>query len=298
MSDSNKSQRLRSAPVEPPEPAEHIARVLESETRKRVIQREDEMTGALASFRVGSVSYLNAAPLTRGIEEQVELHTPSKLAELLRAGKLDAALVSITEALFNDCYDILDGVAVASLGEVFSVILAHKQPLEAMQEVWVDTASCTSVNLLRVLLAERGLKPEFKPLSNYKLAPSLQNVLLIGDRAIEFQRASHQHEIWDLGAAWHELTGLPFVYAIWALRRDKDTKALRRHLREAKEFGLDTLDYIIASRPEFDREFREDYLAWHIHYHLTEDEKRGIARFVELLRKHSGQPVYEPHFVS
>jgi predicted solute-binding protein len=122
-------------------------------------------------------------------------------------------------------------------------------------------------------------------------------VLLIGNPAIEFRRAGHPHQIWDLGAAWRELTGLPFVYAVWALRRDRDTTPLRRVLREAKALGLDTLDAIIAGRREFDADFRRDYLGWHIHYHLTEDEKRGVARFVELLRRHQPRPVFPPRYV-
>jgi len=283
---------------EPAETPEHIAKVLEREQTKLNFKREDELSGSLAPLRVGSVPYLNAVPLTRGIEDQVKLFPPSKLAELLKAGELDAALLSITEVLFNDGYDILDGVAIASLGEVYSVVLAHQEPLEAIREIWVDTASCTSVNLLRVLLAERGLTPEFKRLPGYAEAPKLKNVLLIGDRAIDFRRANPPHEIWDLGAAWNELTNLPFVYAVWALRREVDTKALRRHLREAKAFGMDTLDYLISNRPEYDRDFRQDYLGWHIHYHLTSDEKRGVAKFVELLRKHSGRTVFEPRYVS
>ena len=110
-------------------------------------------------------------------------------------------------------------------------------------------------------------------------------------------RAPHEHEIWDLGAAWSELTGLPFVYAVWALRRGIDHTTLRRQLREAKDFGLDTLDAIIHDRSEYDYEFRKDYLGWHIHYHLGTDEKRGLAKFVELLRKHSTGTVHEPRFV-
>jgi hypothetical protein len=73
---------------------------------------------------------------------------------------------------------------------------------------------------------------------------------------------------------------------------------LRQHLREAKAFGMDTLDYLINNRPEYDRGFRQDYLGWHIHYHLTGDEKRGVAKFVELLRKHSGRTVFDPRYVS
>jgi len=297
VSTSDPNPKLRMAP-EPEESVEHIAKVLERDELKLTFQREDELSGSLAPFRVGSVPYLNAVPLTRGIEDQVKLYPPSKLAELLKAGELDAALLSITEVLFNDAYDVLDGIAIASMGEVYSVVLAHQEPLEAIREVWVDFASCTSVNLLRVLLAERGLRPEFKTLTDYKEAAKLKNVLLIGDRAIEFRRTNPPHEIWDLGAAWNEFAGLPFVYAVWALRRDVETKPLRQHLREAKAFGMDTLDYLINNRPEFDRDFRRDYLGWHIHYHLTNDEKRGVAKFVELLRKYSGREVFEPRYVS
>jgi chorismate dehydratase len=159
---------------------------------------------------------------------------------------------------------------------------------------------------LKVLLAERGLKPEFKPLENYEAAPEKDFVLLIGDRAIDFQRAhppspgsgaTSTHEIYDLGAAWFELTNLPFVYAIWALRRGVENKALRSLLRETKGFGMETLEVIIRNHKAYDLDFRTDYLGWHVHFHLAADEKRGIAKFCELLRKHGLGPVFEPKFV-
>ena len=280
------------------EPPDKIARDLEREQRKITEQREIELDRSLEGFRVGSVPYLNAVPLTRGIEDQIILATPSKLAELLQRGELDAALVSITEVLLNDRYDVLDGAAVASLGEVKSVFLAHKRPLEEAREIFCDPASLTSVHLLRILLAERGLRPEFKPLASYEPAGMPDFALLIGDPALDFLRSNPAHEIWDLGTAWYELTHLPFVYAVWALRRGVENKDLRLRLREAKDFGLDTLNYVISSRTEYDVEFRRDYLSWHIHYHLATDEKRGIARLVELLRKHSSQPVYDPKYVA
>jgi len=249
-------------------------------------------------YRIGSVPYLNAAPLTRDLGNKLILATPAKLAEMLRRDELDAALVSITEVLLNDRYDILDGIAIASLGEVYSVILAHKKPLEEANEIFCDTASLTSVNLLKVLLAERGLKPEFKPLENYAAAAEKDFVLLIGDRAIEFQRAPHAHGIFDLGAAWTEMTHMPFVYAVWALRRGIDSKDLRYELKESKHSGMEQLEQIIQSREEFDEAFRRDYFEWHIQYRLADDEKRGIAKFIELLRKHGLGPVFEPKFVS
>ncbi len=249
-------------------------------------------------FRIGSVKYLNAAPLTHGLDGEITFATPSRLAQMLRRDELETALVSITEVLLNDRYDILDGVAIASLGEVYSVFLAHKKPLAEVKEVFCDTASLTSVNLLKVLLAERGLQPEFKPLESYAAATEKDFVLIIGDAAIEFQRAPHAHEIFDLGYAWSEMTNLPFVYAVWALRRGIENGELRRELRQAKRFGLERLDHIIETREEFDADFRRDYFEWHIQYHLGEDEKRAIAKFCELLRKHNLGPVFEPRFVS
>src|SRR3989475_4372960 len=286
--------KLRLAPLES---AEELAQRWAREQRASNLQRESNLENSLRPFRVGSVPYLNAVPLTRGLEEQVSFATPSELAEMLRRDELDAALVSVTEVLFNDRYDILDGIAVASLGEVKSVFLAHRQPIDQVKEVFCDTASLTSVHLLRVLLAERGFWPEFKPLASYDFVSLPDYALLIGDPALDFLRAPRQHEIWDLGAAWYEMTGLPFVYAVWALRRGIENSRLRRQLREAKSFGLDTLDSIISSRSEYGYDFRKDYLGWHIHYHLGTDEKRGLAKFIELLRKNGLGPLHEPRFV-
>lgn len=293
MPTPDNNPKLRLAPSETPE---ELAHRFERETRPVLRQRESALEDSLAPFKVGSVPYLNAAPLTRGLEDQILFVPPSGLAEKLRRDELDAALLSVTEVLLTDRYDVLDGIAVASLGEVKSVFLAHQGPLAEIREIHCDPASLAGLNLLKVLLAEHGLKPAFKTLSNYKDAPSLPNVFMIGDPAIEFLRGSHRHEIWDLGVAWNELTSLPFVYAVWALRRIPN-EPLRRRLREAKNFGLDTLDYIISSRTDFDYDFRRDYLGWHIHYHLGAEERRGMARFIELLRKHGLGPVYEPRFL-
>jgi chorismate dehydratase len=295
MPDPQELPKLRMAPAEPPE---ELAHRLERERRAAQLQREGELEQTLAPFRVGSVPYLNAAPLVRGIEDEIILATPARLAEMLQRDELDAGLVSVTEVLFHDRYDVLDGIGICSLGEVKSVFLAHRRPLEEAREIFCDTASLTSVNLLRVLLAERGLAPDFKPLPDYKSAARLDFSLLIGDAALDFLRAPCEHEILDLGAAWLELTNLPFVYAVWALRRGVENQSLRRQLRAARDFGLDTLDSIIRDRTEYDYDFRRDYLGWHIHYHLGTDEKRGLSRFLELLRKHGPTPVCEPRFVT
>lgn len=295
MSSMDSDSKLRMAPLES---AQALSHRVEREERASHLQREFELESSLAPLRVGSVPYLNAVPLTCGLEEQVVFATPSKLAEMLRRDELDAALVSVVEVLFANRYDILDGIAIASLGEVKSVLIAHARPLEEAREIFCDTASLTSVQLARVLLAERGLQPEFKPLPSYDFSQLPDYALLIGDRALDLLLAPRRHEIWDLGAAWFELTRLPFVYAVWALRRGLESSNLRRQLREARDFGLDTLDHIIASRTDYTLDFRKDYLGWHIHFHLGADEKRGLAKFIELLRKHGAAPVFEPRFVS
>ena len=274
MSAPDDTPKLRMAE---PDSAELIARRLERDRITANREREFGLEQSLAGFRVGSVKALNTVPLTRGIEDQVTYATPAKLAELLRRDELDAGLVSVVEPLLNDRYDILDGVAVAALGEVKSVFLAHRRPLEEAKEVFCDPASLTSVLLLKVLLAERGLKPEFKPLEAYAAAKEKDFVLLIGDVALDFAFSPASHEILDLGAAWYELTKLPFVFAVWALRRGIENAELRRQLHEAKDFGMDTLDHIIRSRAEYTEDFRKDYFGWHLHYHLGADEKRCIS---------------------
>lgn len=248
-------------------------------------------------LRAGSVPYLNAAPLVRGLEGRLRLLPPSRLAAELRAGRLDAGLVSVTEPLLHDGYDILDGFGVASDGEVFSVFLAHRGRLEDVRQVRCDTASLTSVNLLRVLLAERGLHPAFEPLGSVDDAAREDAVLLIGDPAIAFRRGKPEHTIWDLGAAWRERTGLPFVYAMWALRREANTDRLRRELARAGQRGQEEMERILQDSNLFDPEFRRAYLTRHTHHRLGEPEKAGVAHFVALLRRHLGGKVYDPRYV-
>ena len=263
---------------------------------ERDLPQQDSAASSLAPFRVGSVRFLNAVPLTRGVEAEVVFATPSELAASLQRNALDAALVSVTEVLFHDRYEVLDGLGIVSRGEVQSVFLAHRRPLGEIRQVFCDTASLTSVNLLRVLLAERGLRPEFRPLASYDFATLPDYALLIGDTALDFARGEHVHAIWDLGQAWGDFTNLPFVYAVWALRRGIDTTALRRQLARAGRRGLVALEAIARERTDYDYDFRKTYLTRHIYYTLGDEEKRGLAKFIELLRQQGSAPVFEPRF--
>ena len=241
--------------------------------------------------------YLNARPLTCGLEHRLVFLPPAPLAAELRAGRLDAALVSVTEVLLARDYDVLDGVAVASDGPVFSVFLAHRVPLAGVREIACDPASLTSVNLLRVLLAARGLRPALRELKDYADAARHEAVLLIGNPAIAFRLAPHGHALWDLGEAWRDLSGLPFVYAVWALRRATDTAALRVELRAARDRGRQGLPRLIRETAEFDEATRYAYLTRHIRYGLGPAEKAGLARFAEELNRLGLGPAELPRFV-
>ncbi len=249
-------------------------------------------------FRIGSVPYLNSLPLTCGLESAARFAPPSQLAALLRSGDLDAALVSVTEVLFSDCYDVLDGVAIGAAGSVRSVIVAHRIPLNAVRLIHCDPASLTSVNLLRVLLAEHRLPARLAPLADYRLAGDLDAVLLIGDRALDFSLTHHPHSVWDLGEAWWALTGLPFVFAVWALRRGAHSVADRLWLREAKERGLVDLDRLIAAWPAYTPEFRKRYLTENVRFELGDEEKRGLERFAQLISRHGLGNVHPVRFVA
>jgi len=271
----------------PPESADDLGRRMAREKTAAARQHERDLEAvSLPPGRVGSVPYLNAVPLTRGLEHDIVFATPSRLAGLLRSGQLDAALVSVTEVLLHDLYEVLDGVAVASLGEVLSVFLAHRGPLEQATRIACDPASLTSVNLLKVLLAERGLKPELVPLDDYAAAARHDAVLLIGDRALgpaggPAGTGSFQL-VWDLGDEWCRWTGLPFVFAVWAARSGIDPSTVAPLLTRARDSGVANLAAIAAAEaaghgltvPQC-----LGYLRDNLHFHLGPREREALWLF-------------------
>lgn len=247
---------------------------------------------------IGTVPYLNAVPLTSGLEDGLVRLPPTELSRSFRARQLAAALLSITEAMLNREVVVLNGVAIACRGPVYSVILAHQDPLDEMAEVALDPASCTSDNLLKVILHMKGLAPRLIMPSDPEFPASARNLLLIGNRAIDFRRKSMTHRILDLGQAWYDLTGLPFVFAAWLLHRDLDNEMLRSSLLKARDHGLSQLDVWVRCRPEFDRHFRRRYLGGYIRYNLGLAEKRGIELFASILSKTLQRPLAPIQYTS
>jgi predicted solute-binding protein len=235
--------------------------------------------------RIGCVPYLNARPLIYGIEDKVTLCTPARLADLMHRNQFDAGLVPVAEVLRHDQYELLDGIAIASRGAVASVFLAHREPIETLKRVAVDPASRTSVWLLRVLLKiGYHIEPEFYPRPAGAKLSEHEAMMLIGDDAIWYATRNGAQPVWDLGAAWMELTGLPFVFAAWALQRGVETGPVAALLRGAKAAGLAHIEQIVQDATEASPGFLRDYYTRHVWFELGKAEKQGLKRFQQYLK--------------
>lgn len=243
--------------------------------------------------RIGCVQYLNARPLIHGWKGPVTYDHPSALCRKLAAGELDVALVSSFEYLRHPVYSVVDRLAIASDGPVYSVILAHLAPLEELREVVLDPASETSSHLLRCLLGDRGITVDYR--AEGELSPT-RGRLLIGDQAIRFrQKADARYRFLDLGAAWKKATALPFVYALWLIRPDFAGKhELAGALRELAAQNLQNLDALIAKQTDVDPGFCELYLRRCLRFSFAEGEKEGFQKFAELCLKQKLLPNLPP----
>ncbi len=247
----------------------------------------------LGSLRLGCVKYLNARPLIRGWEGQVYFDHPSALCRQLAAGELDVALLSSFEYLRHPIYSVVDQIAIASDGPVFSVVLAHLGSVEELQEVVIDPASETSVNLLRCLLGERGLVPAYVEKGEVS---ATRGRFLIGDQAISFrEQAGEELHFLDLGAAWKEQTDLPFVYALWLIRPEyAGKKEVAAALRDLARTNLARLDEIIAEQPAPDRAFARFYFRECLRFSFGETEQRGFQKFAEICAQRKLLPQVPP----
>jgi len=259
-------------------------------------------------LRIGCVKYLNARPLIHGGEGGVDFDHPSALCNKLAAGKLDVALVSSFEFLRNPIYRIVDDVSIASDGPVYSVVVAHRGQIDQIEEVELDPASETSVNLLRCLIAELGLPPRLVRRSTAvwpgaaELKTGRRARLLIGDQAVRFRRQyANEFSFWDLGEHWQKSVGLPFVYALWLIRPEvADPKQIAGRLRILRDQNLSNLDHVISdlvagavdSGPHrrLNREFLSRYYRENLRFSFGEKEKEGLRIFANLCIKHGLLP--------
>lgn len=244
------------------------------------------------STRVGCVKYLNARPLIHGWVGDVILDTPSALCAQLAHGELDVALVSSFEFLRHPVYRIVDGLSISSSGPVFSVVVAFQGEFSKVEEIQLDPASETSVNLLQCLLLERGLSPRLIPGK-----PSRENEgarLLIGDQAIRFRLSHPEFSYWDLGEEWKKSFALPFVFALWLIRPEVVSAGpVADRLRHLRDENLARIDEVIAGQKEFDGEFCRTYYRDNLRFRFGESEKEGLQVFGRLCAKHGLLPERE-----
>jgi len=234
------------------------------------------------------VQYLNAKPLIVPYDGEVAFEHPACLADMLAAGALDVALVPVFEALRHPDFPIADGMAIASRGPVYSVILAHCCPLEEIETVTLDPASRTSNNLTQVLLEHfHSAKPAYE--KSDAPAAGTRAQIFIGNQAIRARETSTPGlQYLDLGQEWLEQTSLPFVYAVWQFRPEAPDKPAAAHaLRAIKAAGLKRIHEIAHLQRDFPPEFAGHYLTAHIKFDLAAEEKSGLTLFRTLLQNQS-----------
>lgn len=209
-------------------------------------------------LRLGRVRYINCEPVYYAMEQGIvpaacEIHdgTPAELNERLRIGALDVSVISVMEAALRpELYHLLPDLAIACDGPVESVLLGCHRPVEELHDlpVVLTRHSLTSVYLIRLLLEKAyHVRPRFIADDETDRAAAW---LMIGDEALR-HGAAFPHSL-DLGKAWHALTGLPFVFAVWAVRREvwelapAEVRTLHQALLASKAYSRTHPEAIVA----------------------------------------------------
>ena len=244
-------------------------------------------------IRLSAVSFLNARPITYGLEQalgdsndpfELSFDLPSRCAERLAEGDADLGLIPVgAYAASADELRIVPGIAIASHGPVRTVLLVGEVPWPDMREIVLDGASRSSAMLLKLLCHERGLTPTFRELGHDEVldaARGTTGALVIGDAG--FAAGERFPHVEDLGAVWHALTGLPFVYAVWAGPPGAvDAEAIAA-LQRSLEAGLGARPVIARAHAEAHGgppATYESYLSQNIRYRLGAEELSGMAAF-------------------
>jgi cyclic dehypoxanthinyl futalosine synthase len=252
------------------------------------------MSAPLASpLRVAAVGYLNARPLYEGLDREpasarirLDCATPSEVARRVAEEEAHFGLMPVAAAASIGDLRMVRGCAIGARGAVRSIVIVADQPLETLEELAVDLSSRTSVVLARLVLRERGgREPRLVGSSPREAIDGVggrRGALIIGDPALEVEgRFEH---VLDLGLAWWEWTGLPFVFAAWCGRGGALSADDESLLQDAKRLGLARRDAIAdehAARTGLPSSSLRAYLHDAVRYDLGDDERKGLERFFE-----------------
>ena len=256
------------------------------------------------TLTIGAVDYLNTVPLIAGLERlqsvRVLTDVPANQVGLLEADRVDLALCSSIDLV--RCPVPLQVVPVGMLGcegATLTVRLFSSVPVPEITRVACDHDSHTSVELLRILLREQhGLEPELVDFDargdHHRVVPpaEVDALLLIGDKVVtsSVPEPFTRLEI-DLGEAWHELTGLPFVFATWLCRADRTEEQAARIERAARllartrlrnAFRIDQIAALHAPDHGWSVDLSRRYLVEHLRFDLDDRARLGMARFLTL----------------
>ncbi|GGX62716.1 menaquinone biosynthetic enzyme MqnA/MqnD family protein [Streptomyces minutiscleroticus] len=264
--------------------------------------------------RVGHIQFLNCLPLYWGLARtgtlldfELTKDTPEKLSEKLAQGDLDIGPVTLMEFLRHaDDLVAFPDIAVGCDGPVMSCVIVSKVPLEQLDgaRVALGSTSRTSVRLAQLLLAERiGVRPSY-----YTCPPDLglmmqeaDAAVLIGDAALRaslHDAPKYGLDVHDLGAMWKEWTGLPFVFAVWAARRDylerepEVVHKVHRAFLDSRDLSLEEVGKVAeqAARWEpFDAEVLERYFTT-LDFRFGGPQLGAVAEFARRVGPTSGFP--------
>jgi len=238
---------------------------------------------------LGLVSYLNTSPFRYGLRRLGHTNwvndVPARLLPLIESGQVDAAILPAFDVLSNPDFPVLPGSCIASHGAALSVKLFSRIPLRRVATVALDTSSHTSAALARVILAMQDCHPTYvtMPPNLTAMLSAADAALLIGDPCMRADASGLV--VTDLGKEWLRLTGLPFVFAVWAARPGVDFPALTRLITEAKQAGISNIDKVAdeeSARVGLGRDECLVYLRDHMRYDLNKPEQKGLERFRQL----------------
>jgi len=264
-------------------------------------------------LNIGRIPYANLFPLFHYLDTECDNSAyrftrgvPSKLNKMLRSGELDISPSSSIEYLRNkDRYSILPWLSVSSSGPIKSILLFSELPINSLEgkTVAVTSDSETSTALLKVIFREfLSIKCRYRPTGLHSvnnILSSFPAVLHIGDTAMLEARKYNQRietagakkqkplHIYDLGELWYEHTGLPFVFALWVIRKKAFSqkkelmKRLSSDLLNAKKFAKENLPLIASEAPQKKWLSEKDLIDyWEIiSYDFTEEHLEGLKLF-------------------
>ena len=241
-------------------------------------------------IRVGAVSYLNTKPLLYGLKHhpiinEIELieDYPSKIAQLLIDDKIDLGLIPVASTTKLSSWHMVGDYCIGCDGPVASVCLFSDVPIAQIEKVYLDYQSRTSVNLARILLREFWQKDvELVNAAGEDFRTDIKGTtagVVIGDRALE--QRQHSKYIYDLGEAWKEHTGFPFVFAAWISNKELPEEFIRQ-FNSANRAGLKHLNEIIATH-QYTFYDLETYFTKNIDYRFDKRKREALDLFLEKL---------------